>query len=150
MILDKLSNQDIYKGLHKNFPMVFDFIKNNDLRTLELGKHTIDEDNVFVVVMEYDTQDISECKSETHLRYIDIQYMIFGEEYIGVTNLKNEVPTTPYDEKGDFMFYSLPKLPQIKLTENHFAVFFKDDIHQTMIKVQDAKRLRKAVFKILK
>lgn len=150
MILDKLSNQDIYKGIHKDFAQVFDFIKHNDLQTIELGKHIIDGDHVFVVVMEYDTQDISECKSETHKKYIDIQYMVSGEEHIGVATLHNETPTTPYNEEGDFMFYTLENLPKVQLKENHFAIFFPDDIHQTMNEIESPKKIRKAVFKILK
>ena len=74
MILDKLSNQNVYTGIHKRFKAVFDFINTNDLATIELGKHVIDGDNVFVMVMEYTTQDISECKSETHKKYIDITH----------------------------------------------------------------------------
>lgn len=150
MILDKISNHHLYTSIHKNFPQVFDFIKNNDLNSIELGKHNIDGENVFVVVMEYTTQDVAECKSETHKKYIDIQYMIEGEEHIGIKTLHNEIPTTPYNEEGDFMFYTLENLPKICLQKNHFAVFFPDDIHQTMQQIETPKKIRKAVFKILK
>lgn len=150
MIIDKLSNQDIYKPINPNFYQVFDFIKNNDLQNIELGKHIIDGDKVFVMILEYNTQDVSECKSETHKKYIDIQYMISGEENVGITSLHNEVPTTPYNENGDFMFYTLDNLPQLPLKENHFAIFFPDDIHKTMIETDRPKPLRKAVFKVLK
>jgi YhcH/YjgK/YiaL family protein len=150
MILDKISNHHIYTSIHKDFPQVFDFIKNNDLNSIELGKHVIDGDKVFVVVMEYMTQDISLCKSETHKRYIDIQYAIKGEEHIGIKTLHYETPTTPYNEDGDFMFYTLENLPVLSLKENHFAIFFPDDIHQTMREIQAPAKLRKAVFKILK
>ena len=111
MILDKIANQDIYIPIHKGFQQAFDFIKNNDLNTVELGKHTIDGEKVFVVIMEYLTQDISECKSETHKKYIDIQYMIKGEENIGLRTLHNETATTPYNRDGDFMFYTLGNIP---------------------------------------
>ena len=148
MVLDKISNQTIYTGIHKGFKQVFDFINTNDLTAMELGKHTIDGDAIFVVLMEYTTQPVSECKSETHKKYIDIQYMITGEEQIGIVSLDGEIPTTPYNEEGDFMFYTLPTLPQIQLKTEHFAIFFPDDIHQTMIEIDQPKKLRKAVFKI--
>ncbi|MDG1803789.1 YhcH/YjgK/YiaL family protein [Flavicella sp.] len=150
MILDKLSNSNLYTPIHKDFEKVFDFIKNTDLEKIDLGKHEIDGDTVFVVVMEYTTQDVSECKSETHKKYIDIQYMIEGAEHVGVTTLHNEEPTTPYNEEGDFMFYTLGNLPTIQLKKEHFAIFFPDDIHQTMMQIDSPKTLRKAVFKILK
>lgn len=150
MVLDKIENQELYSNIHKDFKKVFDFIKSNDLENIELGKHIIEGENVFVVVMEYTTQDVFECKMETHKKYIDIQYMINGEEHIGVSSLHDETPTTPYDEEGDFMFYTLPALPKIQLKKEHFAIFFPDDIHQTMIQIDSPKPIRKAVFKILK
>ncbi|MEI6865012.1 YhcH/YjgK/YiaL family protein [Flavicella sp.] len=150
MILDKISNQHLYTSIHKKIPIVFNFIKKNDLATIDLGKHLIEGENVFVVVMEYTTKPLPECKSETHKKYIDIQYMIKGEENIGLKTLHNESPTTAYNEEGDFMFYSLEKLPMLPLKENHFCILFPDDIHQTMIQIDSPKTLRKAVFKILK
>ena len=150
MILDKISNATLYNGLHPDFEKVFRFIKENDLATIELGKHSIDDDQVFVVVMEYDTQTTEECKAETHKKYIDIQYMIEGAEHIGVKSLHDEIPTTPYNQEGDFMFYTLENLPTIQLHKEHFAIFYPDDIHKTMIQIESPKRLRKAVFKIRK
>lgn len=150
MILDKIENHNIYKEIHSGFDKAFEFITKNDLSTIELGKHVIDGENIFAIVMEYDTQEIEVCKAESHKKYIDIQYMITGEENIGITTLHGETPTTPYNEEGDFMFYTLPTLPVIQLKKEHFAIFFPDDIHQTMIKIEQSKKLRKAVIKILK
>lgn len=149
MILDKLSNSNLYSDIHPRFSKVFEFIKNNDLTTLELGKHVIEGENIFMVLMEYDTQNVSECKAETHKKYIDIQYMVSGEEHVGVKILHNETATTPYNSDGDFMFYTIHNLPEIQLISGHFAVFFPDDIHKTMIQIEQPKKLRKAVFKIL-
>jgi len=149
MILDKISNQSLYSSIHSNFQQVFDFIKNNDLMNMELGKHIIDGEKVFVMLMEYTTQERLKCKCETHKKYIDIQYMIQGEEYIGLKTRHKEQASTPYNKEGDFMFYKLSKLPVLPLKEKHFAIFFPDDIHQTMIQIEEPKKLRKAVFKVL-
>ncbi|MFC2110228.1 YhcH/YjgK/YiaL family protein [Bacteroidota bacterium] len=150
MILDKIENQRLYYSCHPRFQQAFDFVNQTDLSTAELGKHVIDGDSVFGILMEYDTQKEELCKSESHKKYIDIQYMVAGEEHIGIKSLHNQKPTTPYNEEGDFMFYTLDKLPKIKLKPNHFAVFFPDDIHQTMIEIESPKKLRKFVIKVLK
>ena len=63
---------------------------------------------------------------------------------------EDEEPTTPYNQEGDYMFYTLEDLPSIQLKKEHFAIFFPDDIHQTMREIDAPKHLRKAVFKILK
>jgi YhcH/YjgK/YiaL family protein len=150
MIFDKIENQGIYKSIHPSFEKAFDFLNSTDLENAELGKHIIDGDNVFAIIMEYTTQEESECKSETHKKYIDIQYMVEGEELVGLKTLHDEIPTTPYNKEGDFMFYTLPSLPKLILKKQHFGIFFPDDIHLTMLKVDVPKKLRKVVIKVLK
>ena len=150
MIFDKIENQNIYKNIHPRFEKAFEFLNTTDLKTAELGKHIIDGEKIFAIIMEYTTQEEENCKSETHKKYIDIQYMVEGEEYVGLKTLHDEVPTTPYNEEGDFMFYTLDNLPKLVLKEAHFGIFFPDDIHLTMCQIKEPKPLRKVVIKVLK
>lgn len=151
MIVDKIENYHLYSGIHKHFKKAFDFILENDLKTIALGKHQILNDDIFAIVMEYSTQTADLCKSETHKNYIDIQYMIHGEEHVGFTTLHQQKPTTPYNTEGDFMFYDLENLPEFKLSSSHFAIFFPDDIHKTMIQtMEEPNHLRKVVIKVRK
>jgi YhcH/YjgK/YiaL family protein len=41
-------------------------------------------------------------------------------------------------------------LPKIPLKTGHFAIFYPDDIHQTMIQIEAPQSLRKVVVKISK
>ena len=45
MIVDTLRNSDRYKLLHKNFATAIDFLQNNDLSKLPLGRTVVDGDN---------------------------------------------------------------------------------------------------------
>ena len=150
MIVDKIENANYYTNINHRFSKVFEFINNNDLSGIENGTHSIVGEEVFAVVMEYSTQEISKCKTESHKKYIDIQYMVEGEEEIGFTTLHNQTPTTPYNEAGDYMFYNGEKLDSLVLKKDHFTIFFEDDIHQTMRMLESPKKLKKVVFKILK
>lgn len=149
MVFDKLENQDIYKKMHPRFEKAFDFLNSTNLLEAELGKHEIDGTNIFAIIMEYTTQEETECKAETHKKYIDIQYMVKGEEFVGLKTLHDEIATTPYNEKGDFMFYTLPSLPKLILKQGHFGIFYPDDIHLTMCKINEPTVLRKVVIKVL-
>lgn len=149
MVVDKLENHQLYLSLHDRFKKAFDFILENDLRTIDLGKHSIQGDDIFAIVMEYTTQSEALCKSETHKKYIDIQYIINGAEQVGFTTLHDQEPTTPYNEEGDFMFYGLENLPKFAFNTGHFAIFFPDDIHKTMIQTDKGPdALRKVVIKV--
>ena len=65
----------------------------------EKGEVLVDGENVYASVQTYVTKD--DAKYESHRRYIDIQYMIDGEEKIGVTDLSNCVSCVEYDSEKD-------------------------------------------------
>ena len=65
----------------------FEFIKNNDLLNLPIGKHPVDGDNVFATISEYETQEPAERKWESHKKRIDIQIILSGKETHGAGSL---------------------------------------------------------------
>ena len=52
MIIDELSQSAKYHVLHPRFKTAFDFLTNNNLEELTLGKHLIDGDDVFAIVVD--------------------------------------------------------------------------------------------------
>ena len=67
------------KGIAEAFTIGADFIGKDDV-CLILG------DNIFYMVQSYDT-DPSKTVSEAHRKYIDIQFMVEGEEIICVADI---------------------------------------------------------------
>ena len=88
MIFDTLENRDLYKPISEYLAKGLDFLAETDFSTLEDGAYEIDGDNVFANVMHYDTRPVNETP-ESHIKYIDIQYVIEGEERIDVLPLKD-------------------------------------------------------------
>ena len=60
MIYDKMSNLKLYKGMNKNLDTAIDFITSHDLNTLPLGRTIVDQDNVFINVMETSAASVDE------------------------------------------------------------------------------------------
>jgi YhcH/YjgK/YiaL family protein len=148
MILDDLRYAQQYTNLHPLFSKAFDFLKGTDFQKLELGKHTIDGDKLFVIYMEYDTKDLNDCIMESHRKYIDIQVMIEGEELMGVTALNGQIATTPYDDQRDAAFYEKKYDALFKVRQNHFTIFYPHDLHMPSMKVESVRKIKKAVFKV--
>jgi len=92
MVIDKIENYKLYVSLSEKIAKAFAYINETDLSQTALGKYEIDNDDIFALVQEYDTKDKNECKLEGHSKYIDIQYIIYGVELIGVTSLINQIP----------------------------------------------------------
>ncbi len=146
MIFDKIENYQLYTNLSKKISKAFDFILNNDLNKMELGKHIIDGDEIFALLQEYETKSQDEGKLEKHFKYIDLQYIIKGTELIGVAPFANQ---TLLEEnlKEDYAFYS-GESSLIKIEEGEFCIFFLDDLHMPCIDYKQTAKVRKVVVKI--
>lgn len=147
MIIDALNQSDKYISLHKDFKLVFDFIKNNDLSAMECGKYQLRGDEVFFNLQEYETKPIQ--KLEAHKKYIDIQVVIEGEEYMGYTNISNTTLSEEYDEKKDVMFLN-GSVDKLKADSKTFLIFYPEDAHMPALSVSNSGCVKKAIFKILK
>ena len=80
MIYDKLENFEKYVGAHEEFKTVAEFIKNNDLLALPVGKAPIN-DKVFYNRQSYMGKPDTD-KYESHIKYIDVQIVLKGAEKI--------------------------------------------------------------------
>ncbi|MCQ2958322.1 MAG: YhcH/YjgK/YiaL family protein [Candidatus Gastranaerophilales bacterium] len=145
MIKDTLDNAEKYFNLSPQIKSALLYLKNTDLKNIEIGRHYLDGDNMYVNVDEYETK-ISD-NIEAHRKYIDIQYIISGEEQMGVSLLKNLTPITEYDEEKDIIFYN-GKADLNLVKENEFIIFYPEDAHLPCQMIDKAKKVKKAVVKI--
>jgi YhcH/YjgK/YiaL family protein len=148
MILDTIRHSSFYHSLGPLFKKAFDHLTNTDFTTLPNGKHAIEGDDLFVIVMEYETKDIADCIMENHKKYIDIQYMIRGAELMGITTFTGQVPITSYDETKEAAFYKKEYSSLIRVEQDQFAIFFPHDLHMPCIKEEKEANVRKAVYKV--
>lgn len=148
MIIDTLENASRYHALSNSITKAFDYLCNTDLKNITPGKYEIDGDNLFVIVQEYETLDAANEQMEAHKKYIDVQYMIDGAEQVGHAILKDQVPSTAYDEAADFMLFSEPPSFFSKLDTGMFMIFLPTDLHMPCIKINEPAIVKKAVIKV--
>jgi YhcH/YjgK/YiaL family protein len=148
MIVDRLSNAALYENINERITRGLNYLKNTDLVLLATGKYAIDGDNIFVIVQEYDTLDAANEQMEAHKKHIDVQYMIQGEELVGHALFKGQAASKQYSEDEDYMLF--PDTPSFftKMDEGTFMIFFPADLHMPCIKVNESKRVMKAVVKV--
>ena len=114
----------------------------------ECNKIVLDE-NCFVLEQSYITKNKENCLFESHKKYIDIQYMFEGDEIMEVENVNNLLIETPYKEDLDYAKYAqCSNSSSLLIKENELAIFYPDDAHMPCIKVDENKKIIKAVFKI--
>lgn len=127
MITDQLRNASLYYDCHPEFKKAFEFLMS-DTSQLQIGKHVIDGDKMFALVQKCDTKPEGAGAFEAHRRYIDIQYIVKGNEGFCYTNPNTLSPKTEYDAQKDAQHF-LGAGTRVTLTEGEFIVFFPEDAH---------------------
>lgn len=149
MICGNIKITKDYSSINKNFAKAFEFLKNNNLKELSIGKHEIEGEKIFALVQEYTTQNEEEKKCESHEKYIDIQLIVEGQEvmgYVPVSCLNVEEDLRP---EQDMIFYKeTSKVSNIKFSNDDYAIFFPEDGHRPGCALGECSKVRKIVVKV--
>lgn len=142
--------QEFARQYHLNksyWDKAFAFLKNTDLNKIAKGKYPIDGENVYASVTADSSKNFDKTNWESHRKYIDIQYVINGEEKIGVYPVSKATVTKEYDDKKDAANYSADgKL--YSATPGTFFIFFPSDAHKPNITPGGNKVVKKIVIKV--
>lgn len=143
---------ELERQIRKNLPQwkaAIEFIQNNDLLKLSLGRHEITSDGVYANVEEYTSK--IESVFEAHRKYIDIQCVVSGEEYIYVTDMSKVFqPLADFDKQKDIQFFKYADgYEKVLADKDNFVVLFPKDAHQPCMAI-DGKpgKIRKVVVKV--
>lgn len=137
-----------------------DYLKRTDCATLPLGKTAVDGERIFLQIQEYLSKPAEEVVLEVHRKYIDLQIVLEGEEWMGYARYEKEHPTLgDYDETADVQFFPKSVMPfwaagaespqRFRATAGTIAIFTPDDIHASQIGVEKLQKVRKMVVKCL-
>ena len=146
-----IDRKDFAVRYHRNperWDKAFAFLKNEDLFDIQTGTYELDGKDVYAIVQEYNSKSPEEAQYESHKVYTDLQYVISGEELIGLTDISSISVKTPYDESKDIMFYNSEKGQTLMAKPGTFFLFFPDDAHRPGMKVTESTPVRKVVIKV--
>jgi YhcH/YjgK/YiaL family protein len=138
-----------YFGTSERWEKAFNFLRSNDLSKLDIGRYQLEGDSLFVNVSEYTTLNEEDTRFEAHQKYADIQYLVFGEEKIGIVPLAESTVTEPYNPEKDAAFLTCSENHYRLASPERFFVFFPDDAHRPGVKNTGNMLVRKIVVKVL-
>ena len=145
MLVGNIKDRRIYETAHPLFSQAFDFIKKQLEDPKPVGKYEILGDALFAMVQEYDGK--TEAKMEVHDKYIDLQFLLDGEEEIDVEDLSRTEVHTAYDPASDYEAHTSTAYTTLRMKKFDCAVLFPEDVHRPGVKtVSDT--VRKIVVKI--
>ena len=145
MVVDNIKDIDKYSSLHKDFAIVFDYLKN--LQDVSLGKTILDEGNVWFNAMEIKELAGGPRLFEAHREFIDIHYVLSGEEEFGYSNIDYLTSVQTYDSDSDCEMLE-GGINKIVLKQGDFVITFPEDAHIPYLRMDDKSKLVHVVAKI--
>ena len=176
MIYDKIDNWQTYAAISQDIRLGLDYLRN---MTPDVAPGVYElSPRVKAIVSEYTTKKENENGYEAHRDWIDIQYLLSGEETVHCLPLEYLSETQPYDAAKDAAFYrAAPSVPsagshpqnnlrisalsarhnasvsfyppqQLRLGNGYFTILFPQDGHMPCLSVTEPQPVRKVVVKV--
>jgi biofilm protein TabA len=126
------------------------YLRQTDFSALPSGRYPIHGDQMFALVQTPMTQDWEMGKPEYHARYIDIQYLLEGEELIGYAISQPDLPKT-HDQlsERDIAFVApIDGESRLLLSPGMYAIFYPGELHKPCRAAADPALIKKVVIKI--
>jgi biofilm protein TabA len=149
MIIDKLASWPLYP-LGSAWQKAFEFLTTLTPESEE-KKYIIQGDDIFAMVMSYETQSPETAILESHQKYVDIQAVLVGVERFECAPTEGLEIETPYDAKKDVVFYqrNSPRPMQVNIFPGTFILLYPEDAHMpTLMTNNQPEKIKKVVIKI--
>ncbi len=126
------------------------FLRGGDIEDLPDGRVDLDGDRVYAIIQRYDTILTGTPKFEYHRKYIDVQFIVSGEEVIGWAPAERIKVTEAYDEGKDICFGTVEggKWTAIHLSAGQLAVLWPEDGHAPKLAAGSPSPVMKIVVKV--
>ena len=148
MIFDNAKNA----GLYAAFPWIAEALGNADRYSdpdLAIGPYPI-RDGLRAVVNRYESAPFEEGRYENHRDWIDLQYIVSGEELIEVVPASRGTPVREYDPAADYEMYASDRsrASVLHMRPGDFAVLFPGEAHYPGLADGQPSNVHKIVIKI--
>jgi biofilm protein TabA len=126
------------------------FLRSPGVHQLPDGRVEIDGDRVFALVQRYETLMTDAPKFEFHRKYIDVQFIVSGEEIIGWAPAARMTVTEAYDADKDICFGTVAKgiWTPVYLQAGQLAVLWPEDGHAPKVARGASSPVMKIVVKV--
>jgi YhcH/YjgK/YiaL family protein len=149
MIIDKIENWPLYP-LGSAWQTAFEFLATLTPQSEE-KKYNLQGDDIFAMVMGYETQTPEHAILESHQKYVDIQAVLHGGERFECASRDDLSIKTPYDVRKDVEFYQTTSRRPFKVDvmPGTFIMLYPQDAHMPTLMINDQpEQIKKVVIKI--
>ena len=126
------------------------FLERTDIHGLVDGRVEIDGEQIYAIVQRYETMIIDAPRLEYHKKYIDIQYVVSGEEVIGWAPAERLTVTEAYNPDADICFGTVPKgkITPVYMQAGQVVILYPEDGHAPKLAAGAPSQVFKIVIKV--
>ncbi len=149
MVIDRVENWGHYP-LGSAWRRAFEFLHTLTPESPDM-KYPIDGENIFAIVMSYDTCAPETSVFESHQKYIDIQTVLRGGERFECAFKDDLVIDIPYQSSKDITLYKRTRQGQtcIDVFPGTFVMLYPHDAHIASLMINEkSEYIKKVVIKI--
>lgn len=142
MIIDKLANSALYATLHPGIAKALAFLSSPHVTTLAPGRYDIVGDDIFAIVDKCCGRGREDSPLEVHKRYIDVQYVVSGDEWMGWAPFADcTLDRDGFSSEQDIGL--CPELPQswVQVLPGYFTIFYPSDAHAPLAGTGDVHKI---------
>ncbi|AMH17853.1 YhcH/YjgK/YiaL family protein [Hafnia paralvei] len=149
MIFGHISNENPC-NLPEAIQRALQFLRSTDFSQQEAGEVEIDGRDIYAQIIDMTTRPKAENRPEVHRRYIDIQFLAWGEEIIGVAADRgnNKISESLLAERDIIFYHGAENESEITMAPGSYAIFFPQDVHRPACIKNKATPIRKVVVKV--
>ena len=151
MVIDRLDHAAQYYALGKGLETALRWFAAyaDDGRDLPV-KTVLDGERIFINGVNYTSEAKPQGQLEAHKKYIDVMYVVEGEEkffYKPIAEVKHV--TMPYDAEKECQLAEIDAdAAQVRFSAGHFLIFFPQDGHLAAQLWDKPCKVRKFIAKV--
>lgn len=150
MILDTLDNSSNYTCIHPGLDQFFKAFREYNPSNYPQGIAHLDGDDAFIIFKQYETYPAKGALMEAHNLFLDIMYMVEGEEtvYVKPRSKLNRI-VKEYDVNDEAMLAKLDSdCTPVLLTAGQFLILFPEDAHCPARETSSIIQVKKIIGKL--
>lgn len=150
MIVSDLEHIERQLPMTASFKKAIEFLRRPESSALPDGRVDVDGDFVFALPQRYETALAETPRFEHHRKYIDIQFIVSGEEIIGWAPAERMTVTEAYDPGKDIAFGTAKagETTPVCLRAGQMAILFPEDGHAPRLAAGEPSAVHKIVMKV--
>ena len=148
MVIDTLENSAQYESLHPGLAQAFAYIRCCLGSIPEDGRVDLDGERLYAMAQSYGTTPEHTRKWESHRRYMDVQFMLEGEEAMLWAPADTLTPSGEYVLEKDFQGYEDGPSTALRCGKGTFVLFWPQDAHKPGCALAEPSPVKKIVVKV--